>query len=71
MDDVTVRMNAEINALANQLRGLRVTGADSAQVRALEERLRSRWADLRAHRAGANAPGGASSMPLERRHTRW
>ena len=71
MDNVTASINAEINALANQLRGMRVTGVDSAQVRALEERLRKRWADLRAHRAGANTLGGASAPPVERRHTRW
>jgi hypothetical protein len=70
MDDVARRINADINKLANELRGMRVTGAERAQVRALEDRLRTRWADLRAHRAGANAPGG-TAPPLERRHTRW
>jgi len=66
MDNIGQRISDEINALANQLRALRVSGADKAHVSAIEERLRSRWADLRAHRAG-----GRASEPIERRHGRW
>lgn len=71
MDDVSRSISADINKLANRLRGMRVTGADSTQVKALEEQLRLRWADLRTHRAAAGAPGGRPIQPLERRNTRW
>ena len=70
MDDTSTKINADINKMANQLRALRVTGADSAQVKALEEKLRLRWSDLRAHRAGARTPG-ASNTAADRKYTRW
>lgn len=70
MDDTSAKINADINKMANQLRALRVTGADSAQVKALEEKLRLRWSDLRAHRAGVRMPG-SSNIPTDRKYTRW
>jgi hypothetical protein len=71
MDNTSTQIHAEINKLAKQIRTLRVTGADYTQVRALEERLRTRWADLRAHRAGANANPNAAHLQPERRSSRW
>ena len=71
MDEVSRSISADINKLANRLRGMRVSGADSAQVKALEEQLRVRWADLRSHRAAAAAPGGRVNESIERRNTRW
>jgi hypothetical protein len=70
MDDTSAKINADINRMANQLRALRVAGADFAKVKALEEKLRLRWGDLRAYRAGGAAPADSASQG-ERKYTRW
>jgi hypothetical protein len=69
MDAASTKISADINKIANQLRALRVTGADAAHVKALEEKLRVRWSELRAHRASVRSPGASSFG--ERRQTRW
>lgn len=65
--DSRAQLLSEINKLANQARDLRAVRGDPTKIKSIDDRLRGKWAELRALRAGAPSnPPPPRRFPGER-----